>query len=108
HAQGGSAVMDVWTPGGPVVVLLEHTLRQGARTIEPSALVCPAQKIPQELSTKSFRVRVLFAEPNVSLRTVSALPVDCESQITPEIETLMASLGSPTVGLTHGAPNLKR
>ena len=28
-----------------------------------------------------------------------------ESQITPEIETLMASLGSPTVGLTHGAPN---
>lgn len=28
-----------------------------------------------------------------------------ESEITAEIESLMASLGSPTVGLTHGAPN---
>jgi hypothetical protein len=28
-----------------------------------------------------------------------------ESQITSEIEALMASLGSPTEGLTHGAPN---
>ena len=28
-----------------------------------------------------------------------------ESQITPEIEQLMASLGSPTEGLRHGAPN---
>ena len=26
-----------------------------------------------------------------------------ESQITPEIESVIASLGSPTVGLTHGA-----
>ena len=30
-----------------------------------------------------------------------------ESEITPEIESLMASLGSPTLGLAHGAPNLK-
>ena len=28
-----------------------------------------------------------------------------ESQITPEIEQLMASLGSPTEGLRHGATN---
>jgi hypothetical protein len=27
-----------------------------------------------------------------------------ETQITPEIESLMASLGSPTEGLTHGDP----
>jgi hypothetical protein len=59
------------------VVLLEHTLHQGARTIEPSALVCPAPKIPQELSTKSFRVRVLFAEPNVSTSNHLSLLVDC-------------------------------
>jgi hypothetical protein len=56
--------MDVWTPGGPIVVLLEQTLSQGTITIEPSALVCPAQKIPQELSTKRFRVRVPLGEPN--------------------------------------------
>ena len=30
-----------------------------------------------------------------------------ESEITPEIETLMASLGSPTEGLTQGAPDTK-
>ena len=30
-----------------------------------------------------------------------------ESEITSEIETLMASLGSPTEGLTHGDPNTK-
>jgi hypothetical protein len=57
------------------MVLLEHTLHQGARTIEPSALVCPAPKIPQELSTKSFRVRVLFAEPNVFTSNRLSLPV---------------------------------
>jgi len=28
-----------------------------------------------------------------------------ETQITPEIESLMASLGSPTEVLRHGAPN---
>ena len=28
-----------------------------------------------------------------------------ESEITPEIESLMASLGSPTFGLSHGDPN---
>jgi hypothetical protein len=28
-----------------------------------------------------------------------------ESQITPEIESLMASLGSPTKSLRHGEPN---
>jgi hypothetical protein len=28
-----------------------------------------------------------------------------ESEITAEIESLMTSLGSPTVGLTHGVPN---
>jgi hypothetical protein len=27
-----------------------------------------------------------------------------ETQITPEIESLVASLGSPTVGLRHGEP----
>ena len=31
-----------------------------------------------------------------------------ESEITPEIETLMASLGSPTDGLTQGDLNKKR
>ena len=36
-----------------------------------------------------------------------------ESEITPEVETLMASLGSPTEGLTqrrshHETPNMKR
>jgi hypothetical protein len=30
-----------------------------------------------------------------------------ESEITPEIESLMASLGSPTVGLAPGASNPK-
>jgi len=30
-----------------------------------------------------------------------------ETQITPEIESLMASLGSPTKGLTHGGPNIE-
>jgi hypothetical protein len=30
-----------------------------------------------------------------------------ESEITPEVESLMASLGSPTLGLAHGDPNLK-
>jgi hypothetical protein len=30
-----------------------------------------------------------------------------ESEITPEIETLMASLGSPTEGLTRGDPDTK-
>ena len=31
-----------------------------------------------------------------------------ESEITSEIETLMARLGSPTEGLTRGDPNTKR
>ncbi len=29
-----------------------------------------------------------------------------ESEITPEIETLMSSLGSPTEGLRHGDPDI--
>ena len=31
-----------------------------------------------------------------------------ESEITPEIESVMASLGSPTVGLRDGTPNPTR
>jgi len=31
-----------------------------------------------------------------------------ESEITSEIDSLLVSLGSPTIGLTHGNPNTKR
>ena len=34
---------------GPSWLLLEQTLNQAQETIEPCALVCPAQKIPQGL-----------------------------------------------------------
>jgi hypothetical protein len=46
------------------VVLVEQTLNQGARIRKSSALVCPAQKIPQGLSTRRLRVRVPLGEPN--------------------------------------------
>src|SRR5260370_42279915 len=65
-------------------VLLEQTLDQGTRTIESSALVCPAQKIPQGLSTRRLRVRVLPGEPNLSATSFLRLLVDGGQVRTPQ------------------------
>jgi hypothetical protein len=54
-----------------------------------------------EFGAGGQRLGCKFLLDDGSLRYVN------ESEITPEIETLMASLGSPTEGLTQGDPSTK-
>ena len=82
---------------GPKVAALEHLLKAMSLPFPPNRL--RAYEI--EFGAGGQRLGCKFLLDDGSLLFVG------ESEITAEIEGLMASLGSPTEGLRHGGPNTK-
>jgi hypothetical protein len=62
--------MDVWTPGGPIVVLLEQTLNQGTRTIEPPRLCVRLSKYHKNCQPKGSEFESCLRSQKLSLEPV--------------------------------------